>query len=51
MEQYRAVIDRVLLTPFHNMAVMCPAATAGEVDRLLAGLSPAVGEPVGASAS
>jgi glutamate-1-semialdehyde 2,1-aminomutase len=25
----------VLLTPFHNMALMCPATTAGDVDVIL----------------
>jgi glutamate-1-semialdehyde 2,1-aminomutase len=41
----------VLLTPFHNMALMCPATTDGDVDRLLAGFSRAAGELVGASSS
>ena len=25
--------EGVLLTPFHNMALMCPATTEGDVDR------------------
>jgi glutamate-1-semialdehyde 2,1-aminomutase len=36
----------VLLTPFHNMALMCPATSAGEVDRLLAAFASATTELV-----
>ena len=29
-----ALLNRgVMITPFHNMALMCPATTDGEVDR------------------
>jgi glutamate-1-semialdehyde 2,1-aminomutase len=41
----------VLLTPFHNMALMCPATTDEDVNRLLAGFAGAAGELVGASSS
>jgi glutamate-1-semialdehyde 2,1-aminomutase len=34
----------VLLTPFHNMALMCPQTTAGQVDTHLAVLGDAVAE-------
>ncbi len=33
----------VLITPFHNMALMCPATTSADVDRLVAVFSEAVG--------
>jgi glutamate-1-semialdehyde 2,1-aminomutase len=36
----------VLLTPFHNMALMCPATSAGDVDRLLAAFASATTELV-----
>ena len=35
LEQYihlRLLNDGFLLTPFHNMALMCPDTTAGDVD-------------------
>jgi glutamate-1-semialdehyde 2,1-aminomutase len=32
----------VLLTPFHNMALMCPVTTAGDVDVILDVLAAAV---------
>ena len=32
----------VLLTPFHNMALMCPATTAADVDTHVAVLEAAV---------
>ena len=32
----------VLITPFHNMALMCPATTRSDVDRLVAGFTEAV---------
>jgi hypothetical protein len=31
----------VLMTPFHMMALMCPATTAGDVDRHTAALAEA----------
>ena len=34
----------VLLTPFHNMALMCPATTEADVDRLIATFAEAAGE-------
>jgi glutamate-1-semialdehyde 2,1-aminomutase len=34
----------VLLTPFHNMALMCPATTGADVDRLVQVFEEAVGE-------
>ncbi len=34
----------VLLTPFHNMALVCPATTNDDVDRLLAAFSEAANE-------
>jgi glutamate-1-semialdehyde 2,1-aminomutase len=37
----------VLLTPFHNMALMCPQTTAGQVDRHLAVLRDAVADLLG----
>jgi glutamate-1-semialdehyde 2,1-aminomutase len=40
----------VLLTPFHNMALMCPATTGADVDQLLAAFSGAATELVGAGA-
>jgi len=41
----------VLLTPFHNMALMCPATTDDDVDRLLAGFSGATHELAEAASS
>jgi glutamate-1-semialdehyde 2,1-aminomutase len=41
----------VLLTPFHNMALMCPATSDDDVERLLSGFSGATSELVGASSS
>jgi glutamate-1-semialdehyde 2,1-aminomutase len=32
----------VLITPFHNMALMCPETTDGDVDRLLEAFAAAV---------
>jgi glutamate-1-semialdehyde 2,1-aminomutase len=37
----------VLLTPFHNMALMCPATTTADVDRHTEVFAAAVGELVG----
>jgi glutamate-1-semialdehyde 2,1-aminomutase len=37
----------VLLTPFHNMALMCPATTAADVDEHLEVFATAVGDLVG----
>jgi len=37
----------ILLTPFHNMALMCPATTAEDVDRHTSVFADAVGELVG----
>jgi glutamate-1-semialdehyde 2,1-aminomutase len=37
----------ILLTPFHNMALMSPATTAADVDRHLAVFAEAVGELAG----
>jgi len=37
----------ILLTPFHNMALMCPATTAADVDRHLAVLDAGVAALVG----
>ena len=34
----------VLLTPFHNMALMCPATTEADVDRHTEVFAEAVGE-------
>lgn len=36
----------ILLTPFHNMALMCPATSAADVDRHTAAFAEAVGELV-----
>jgi glutamate-1-semialdehyde 2,1-aminomutase len=42
-----ALLNRgFLLTPFHNMALMCPATTADDVDRHTAAFAEAVGELV-----
>jgi hypothetical protein len=41
----------VLLTPFHNVALMCPVTADDDADRRLAGFSRAAGELVGASSS
>ena len=38
----------ILVTPFHNMCLVCPATTAADVDRLLAVLDAAVAELRGA---
>ena len=38
----------VLLTPFHNMALMCPATTEADVDRHTEVFGAAVAELVGA---
>ncbi len=40
----------VLITPFHNMALMCPATTAADVDRLIDAFSEAVDVLLRASA-
>ena len=37
----------VLLTPFHNMALMCPATTNADVDRLLVAFAGAASELAG----
>jgi glutamate-1-semialdehyde 2,1-aminomutase len=37
----------VLLTPFHNMALMCPATTDADVDRLLEAFAGAAAELAG----
>ena len=37
----------ILLTPFHNMALMCPATTAADVDRHTEVFGAAVAELVG----
>jgi glutamate-1-semialdehyde 2,1-aminomutase len=39
----------ILLTPFHNMALMCPATTVADVDRHLEVLDAAVVALVGSS--
>jgi glutamate-1-semialdehyde 2,1-aminomutase len=43
----------VLITPFHNMALMCPKTTTADVDHLLALLDGAVADliPSGARAA
>ena len=38
----------ILMTPFHNMALMCPATIEGDVDRHHEIFSDAIGELVGA---
>ena len=46
LQQYlhlQALNAGVLLTPFHNMALMSPATTAADVDRHTAAFSAAVG--------
>jgi glutamate-1-semialdehyde 2,1-aminomutase len=40
----------ILLTPFHNMALMCPATTAADVDRHTEVFGAAVAELVGEGA-
>jgi glutamate-1-semialdehyde 2,1-aminomutase len=35
----------VLLTPFHNMALMCPETTRGDIDRYTKVFAEAVVEP------
>ena len=50
LEEYlhlHALNRRVLLTPFHNMALMCPQSTADDVDRHSAVFAEAVGEMFG----
>lgn len=50
LQQYlhlQALNAGVLLTPFHNMALMSPATTAGDVDRHTAAFSAAVGALAG----
>ena len=37
----------ILMTPFHNMALMCPATTAADVDRHTEVFAAAVGELLG----
>jgi glutamate-1-semialdehyde 2,1-aminomutase len=37
----------VFLTPFHNMALMCPATTEGDVDRHTQVFREAIGELYG----
>jgi glutamate-1-semialdehyde 2,1-aminomutase len=37
----------VLLTPFHNMALMCPATTQSDIDRHHAAFDSCIGELVG----
>ncbi|WP_028445512.1 aspartate aminotransferase family protein [Chitinimonas koreensis] len=37
----------VLITPFHNMMLVCPETTAGDVDRLVAVVEEAIGELIG----
>lgn len=40
-----ALLNRdVLITPFHNMMLVCPATAAGDVDRLLGALDEVLGE-------
>jgi glutamate-1-semialdehyde 2,1-aminomutase len=41
----------ILLTPFHNMALMCPATTAAHIDRHTAAFDEAVAALVGAAES
>lgn len=41
----------VLLTPFHNMALMSPAASASDVDRHTQAFRRAVNELVGSTAA
>ncbi len=36
----------VMITPFHNMMLVCPQTTAADVDRLLAALDEVLGEIV-----
>jgi glutamate-1-semialdehyde 2,1-aminomutase len=38
----------ILMTPFHNMALMCPATSEGDVDRHREIFGDAIGELVGA---
>jgi glutamate-1-semialdehyde 2,1-aminomutase len=38
----------VLITPFHNMALMCPATTEADVDRHTAVFAEAVDDLLGA---
>lgn len=33
-----------MITPFHNMILICPQTTAGDVDRLAAALSETIDE-------
>jgi len=33
-----------MITPFHNMILMCPQTTAGDVDRLVGALDETIGE-------
>lgn len=50
LEQYmhlHALNRGILLTPFHNMALMCPATTAADVDRHTAAFREAVVDLVG----
>lgn len=40
-----ALLNRgVMITPFHNMILMCPQTTTGDVDRLLGALDETIGE-------
>jgi glutamate-1-semialdehyde 2,1-aminomutase len=40
-----ALLNRgVMITPFHNMILMCPQTTIGDVDRLLGALDETIGE-------
>jgi glutamate-1-semialdehyde 2,1-aminomutase len=39
----------VMITPFHNMMLVCPQTTAADVDRLLAALDEVLGEIVPAA--
>jgi glutamate-1-semialdehyde aminotransferase len=41
----------ILLTPFHNMALMCPATTDADIDRHTAAFDEAVAALVGAAES
>ena len=40
-----ALLNRgVMITPFHNMILMCPQTTIGDVDRLVGALDETIGE-------
>ena len=43
----RLLNEGVLLTPFHNMALMCPATTEADIDRHTEAFAGALSELVG----